>query len=198
VIRTIQLGVKAHLESLGCPLPVGYGPDSKQSLTDSRIVFERDRDGGDELGPAKKLKANPRMVFVRALGVVVRIYATSNLDGANVYDHERVADQAADLFLVSLREVVAQQRTLWRVASAKYLNADELAIAGIINWPGVVYEYRLSVDRGVFDRTWVDEAGVGGDARPEVELGPDGVELATTTQATGADGVIEDVCLPAP
>lgn len=167
------------LQSKGVPFPVIYGPERVVPLTmaPQRIVLERDRQGGDSLGPVRVPGGNPRLRGVRAIGAIIRVYAKSSLAGAAVHDHERLADQAVDKIFVALDNILrGARKTLWVVQSSKLLDADELSMQGLETWPGVVYEIRFSVDRGVLDTTWK------GEARPEVLLGPGGVALGNTTK----------------
>lgn len=98
---------------------------------------------------------------MRAIGCVLRIYAKSELVGAAVHDHERLADQLLDRVEVALRKIVAQRRTLHQITSSKLLDEAALSLIGLEQWPGVVYELRFSVDRGVFDTAWDGEAKPG-------------------------------------
>jgi len=161
VIYEIHKEVATELKAQGCPLPVVYGPERQglgAALPASRIVFERDRSRGDVAKPGKARTSNPRMVAARAMGAVCRIYAQSTLTGAAGHDHERLADQAVDLVTVALHKVIGRRQTEWAISSAKLLSREELALRGLEVWPGVVYEMRFAVDRGVFDATWAGEA----------------------------------------
>lgn len=181
MLYEISKDVSAALVANNVPLPVVYGPervDAMASVGRQRIVFERDRELGD--GVELNMRArptNPIMIAVRPIGAVCRVYAQSTIAGAAVHDHERIADQAVDKVVAALRKVVATRRTLWRVSSSKLLSAAELEERGLERWPGVVYELRFSVDRGVTDTTWI------GEARPEVTIGGEGgVTIATTDE----------------
>jgi hypothetical protein len=189
VIYEITQELKAALEARGVPVPVEYGPEPKTSTAFSRtrIVVERDRQGGDSIPDHRSVHRNPRMHGVRAMGAVCRIYASSTVTGASVHDHERLADQLADKVQVALRQIVSTRRTLWRVLSAKLLSAAELGQLELETWHGVVYELRFQVDRGVLDTSWTDDASVGA-ARPTGTL--TGVDI--TDRINGAGGLVKN------
>ena len=201
MLRRIQLALADELRAQGCPVPVVYGPTRTSStLVGSRVVVERDRDAGDGLQAPRKTSRNPRMRFIRPLGARIMVFGQSTLDGADTYDHERVVDQVVDLIFVALDKIVrAVEMTAWAVTSSKLLTAEEAELAGITTWPGAIYRIGLTIDRGVYERRWMSEAGVGGEARPEVPLSADpetGVRVGTTTIARGPDGVEQTVCSP--
>jgi len=178
VIYEITREVETELKARGVPLPVVYGPERGDlTITFARIVIERDRDKGDAIGPGRGRTVNPQMVAIRSMGAVCRVYAQSTESGAGVHDHERMADQAVDRIHVALEKIVKLRTTLYHVTAAKLLSAQELAMRGLLQWPGVVYELRFSVDRGVFDTDWT------GAAKPESVLGT-GFEISSTTKAT--------------
>lgn len=161
VIYEIHKEVATELKAQGCPLPVVYGPERQgvgTALGVTRVVIERDRSRGDVPKPGRARTFNPRMVAIRSMGAVCRIYARSTLTGAAGHDHERLADQAVDQITIALYKVVGRRQSEWSVSSAKLLTVEELALRGLEVWPGVVYEMRFAVDRAVFDATWTDEA----------------------------------------
>jgi hypothetical protein len=182
VIKSIADDLRTELAAKGCPLRVIYGPEPRPvtSLVDSRIVLERDREGGDVIGPPRSQHKNPAIKGVRGMGCVLRIFAKSSLSGANLWDHESLADQTLDKVWVALEKLVKLRRTLWTITGAKLLNSTELEMRGLETWPGVVFELRFAVDRGVFDTTWV------GDAKPEKAFGEgaDAIQIASTTSVT--------------
>lgn len=177
--------VEAALKARGIPFPVVYGPERTDTTTlgtRTRIVIERDREGGDSVGPARSVHTNPNMRAVRAVGAVARVFAKSERAGAGVQDHEGVADKLVDRLHVALDSIIRSDQTLWAVSSAKLLNANELEQRGLKTWPGVVYEIKFSVDRGVFDTDWT------GEAAPEAELGADSISSTTTVKLNGVGG----------
>lgn len=201
MIYEISREVAAELVTRGCPLPVVYGPErvNAGALTRSRIVFERDRQGGDAVkAPPSRVQRTATVnstptrapiVLARALGVIVRVWASSTVAGAAVQDHEAEAEAAADQVLVALRKAIAVRHTLWGVTSARYLDAASLAAAGIRvdgleSWPGVVYELRLTIDRGVFDSVWsgagAETVTLGTEAGQVPTVSTDYIRLATS------------------
>lgn len=162
MIYEISREVAASLKARGCPFPVIYGPEPRgptaAGFARSRIVFERDRARGDNSAPARSEHRNPKMHGIRALGAVVRIFAAATKVGSTLHDHEFIADQAADLSIVAIRKTVSAMQTLLSWGPAGFLSADALNLHGLGEWPGVVYELRFAVDRGIYDRTWQGDA----------------------------------------
>lgn len=191
MMHEITLAVGAELRARGVPFAVVYGPERMATTLTSpaRIVIERDREAGDGIGPARSVHTNPHMRAVRAIGCVARIFGKRNSGGAGVQDHEAVADQLIDQLIVALDKVVRSNQTLWKPVSGKFLTAEDLAARGLTTWPGVVYELRFTVDRGVFDTDFA------GDAAPEADVGPGGVGIKSTTKVTvNGVGTPETAC----
>lgn len=191
MMHSITLEVAAQLRARGVPHAVVYGPERTGTTVTGpvRIVIERDRAAGDGIGPARSVHTNPKMRAVRAIGCVARVFAKSNVAGAGGHDHEAVADQLIDALVVALDVVVRSNQTLWSPVSGKFLTAEDLAARGLTTWPGVVYELRFTVDRGVFD---LDFAG---EAAPEADVGPGGVGIKSTTKVTvNGVGTPETAC----
>lgn len=191
MMHGIALEVAAELRARGVPFSVVYGPERMGTTVTSatRIVIERDRATGDGIGPARSVHTNPKMRGVRAIGCVARIFGKSNVAGAGGHGHEAVADQLVDALIVALDVVVRRNQTLWAPVSGKFLTAEDLSARGLTTWPGVVYELRFTVDRGVFDRDFA------GEAAPEASVGPGGVAIQSTTKVTvNGIGTPETAC----
>jgi len=156
MLYAISKDVETELTARGCPLPVIYGPEpvADLALVRSRIVIERPRESGDTIGPPRAHKHNPRRAAERGIAARVRIYAHATVEGARVQDHESVAEQAAGLIVVALQIAIARQKTTAAFSSSGYVAPAALEIPELRVWPGVVYEIDLTVQRGVFDRTW--------------------------------------------
>ena len=189
MIYTISREIADKLVTRGVPFPVVYGPErevrTNLGVGRNRIVIQRDDQSGDPVGPARSQRQNPRMVGLRSVGVVVRIYAQSTVEGAQRHDHERLADRVEDAFEVVLKQVVGARDTLYRWRTPpRFLRADELAMQGLGVWPGVVYESRLEIDRGVYDTTYAD-----GSAPGEFALAD--VASSTTVTVNGVDAGAE-------
>lgn len=158
-----ELGL--NLGSRGYPFPLEYGPEAKEKRPpfDTRIVLDHDRKAGDQIsGPRSQVTISTpagksRKLLDRAVGCDVRIYAKSSIAGARLPEHERLAEQLADAVLAGLRTVIQARATMWRVASAGFVEKEALGVPELEKWPGVVYEIKFSVDRGVFDLSWTGE-----------------------------------------
>ena len=176
MLREIASEMQAELDARACPFRIVYGPERAPiSLAQCRAVIERDRGGTENVSAPKSRGPNPRMIAVRSTSAKCRVFAKSSLSGANVYDHERFADQMVDQLTVSLHACVRRRCTEYRISSARILAAEELQLLDLEAWPGVVYEFKFEVDRGVFDTTWT------GERRPTVDMGgAGGVSLGTS------------------
>lgn len=193
MLYEISKEVATELKAQACPIPVVYGPERTASsagvaIASSRIVFERDRRGGDRDGPGRGRMVNPKMVAVQTIGAVCRIFAQSTDAGARVQDHERVADLAWSLLRVALYKVMSKRKDpFWRITSMRLVSADELKLAGLEVWPGVVYEVLFSVDRAINDTTWTEAA------KPEATVtaaghGTPGVTIQSTDEIKLTNG----------
>lgn len=142
--------IATEIAARGCPLPVVYGPERMPSGAESRIVIERPRSLGDTTGPPRVTKNNPPRRAERKIVGKVRVYARSTVDGARVNEHEALADQAVDLVIVAFEIAVARLRLATATIGAGGFVDDPAAEA----WAGVTYEFPITVQRSVFDRTW--------------------------------------------
>ena len=124
--------------------------------------------------------------MLRNIACVARIFAKSNLPGAGVHEHERQADQAADKLTIALHRSVRLRNSEYFVTSIKLLSASDLKFEGLEAWPGVVYEIKFSVERGVFDTNWA------GEKAPETVLTADnfGNPTVTITGTTAGNNVM--------
>lgn len=170
--------VGAELKAKGYPFHVLYGPElyKPTSITNTRIVIERDRRAGDAFLPTRSQHLNPRQVGTTSVGAVLRIYANATVSGAALHDHETLADHLRRAVRVAIDDCVKKRQTLWRISSGKFLSKEELELGGLEQWPGAVYELRFSVDDGDADVNYA------GEARPEIALGPGGVPIESTTE----------------
>lgn len=161
MIYEISHELSAELRARGVPYPVIYRESRTRtigSVPDTRIVIERDRRGGDQAGnPISQFK-NPRRVASRRIGVLIRVFAQSTIDGAREPDHEDLADEIIDHVEMALRVVLVKRKTFHAIAQSKLLDGEEMAALGIEQWPGVVYELRVLIDRNVIDRNFIGEA----------------------------------------
>lgn len=156
----IQLG--EMLADRGVPYPVVYGPErmSHGSATTPHVTVERSRALGDSTRPNKTIRDNPRVVFVRSIGAVCRVYARSTQSGAAPADHERVADAVVDQILVCLRTIAGGRRTIFESRDGRFLSAVDLDERGLQAWAGVVYELPFTIARGVTDGVYAGESAL--------------------------------------
>lgn len=151
---------ETELQLRGCPVRVMYGPERMQdtALTDTRIVFQRSRRARDRISSPSSSKLNPSRRAERELDALVQVIARSSLDGAQLHDHEELADQIVDMLIVVLQIAAARSKTTVALNGGSFLSTQALALEGMESWPGVVYELTFSVQRGVFDRSWAGDA----------------------------------------
>lgn len=153
-IHDVFIEVKGAVKAKGMPFEFTYGPPQvPQKVGATRLYMCLDDAAGDQfLGPRGQHR-NPKLVDVRAIGVLVRIYASSHLAGAQRHDHEAIAIQIANMVHVALHDVIKSSKTLFRVQRAGFV-PDETTDG----WAGRVYEMRLQIDTPVADVSWTGEA----------------------------------------
>ena len=166
MLLAISYQLRTALTAAGVPYPVVYGPEQlgQTVMAKPHIVLERDRQSGDALRPPTTHRRNPRLDHVRAIGATLRVFARSTTAAPGPGDHEREADRIVDQCLVALRGIVSARRTMWELRSAKLLTVEEAEAIGLETWPGVIYEVRFAVDRGVTALGWAEAAAAAGAA----------------------------------
>lgn len=176
MLRELSSEMQSELDARSCPFRIIYGPERAPiSLVNCRVVVERDRGGTENVSAPKSRAPNPHMVAVRSTAGKCRVFAKSSLPGASVSDHERVADQMVDKLTVALHTCARRRNTEYRISGSHVLTPEELQLSDLEAWPGVVYEFKFEVDRGVFDTTWT------GEKRPTAEMGgTGGVSIGTS------------------
>ena len=180
MLYEISREIEAELRARDCAYPVVYGPERlPTTLANCRIVIERERGAGEDVGAPKHRGTNPRPIATRSIAGRCRVFAKSSKAGANVWDHEREADLAVDLLVVALHSCSRRRCSEYRVTGGKILAANELEYEALSAWPGVVYELTFEIDRGVSDVKWA------GDKRPEVTIGEGGIVIATSATVGG-------------
>jgi hypothetical protein len=150
VIYEFGRDIEAALRARKFPIRVEYGPDRSNvaGFPSLRVLLQRDRTQSDAFDPAKGAQRNPHKRGVRSLSTVFTIYASSSLRGAHVGDHERLCEQVVDALWIAILEWgVATQAGFIPVLSGGYASAQKLETGEV--WPGVVYELRIRVPRGV-------------------------------------------------
>jgi hypothetical protein len=179
-IYRLTLDVRDRLVARHFPTPIVYGPErtERQAYHHTHVVFMRDREAPETLGPPLGSKSNPRRMATRDHTAVAMIYARSSLEGAAVQDHEGECDQIVDALVVAITEWASQNKAVGTVISeARYLFPTDHE--DVDAWkPGVVYRLRFRVPRGVYALTFEQAA------RPEQALG--GFQNSTQVRQTGA------------
>lgn len=182
MIYGITRELDAAMRAQGVPFPTILGPEPTESTfaAKERVVVEQLIDEKrDAIEPVKALHPNPRMTNIRQQAIRIRIFARSNLAGAQWHDHAERAEHVLDHVLAELDVIVRGRSNVITYGPGGFVSLrDE---RGTLVWNGAVYELDASVDRGVFRRTW------SGEARPEVKIGPlPDVPIATTVKASAA------------
>lgn len=169
--------LRTSLKAKGVPFECAYGPQQvPDTVGATRIEMFRDYQSGDQINAPRGVHRNPRMVRTRVVSAVIRIFAREPVKGAMRHEHERLADRLADLCMVSLHDIAREQRVPLTVTRAG-LVSDETTDG----WAGVVYEIRLTVERGVFDRTYQ------GAANAEATLTAASVSTSVDVDGPGAN-----------
>jgi hypothetical protein len=189
VIYEIAREVGADLRKRGCPVPIEYGPvPYKPAIGASRIIAEHGRGRGVETwSEPKRHDRNPRPEGIRGVPMWFTVYASSTLAGARLSDHERLLADVLDQLWTSIRHVLGRRKQFFRLVAAGMPSATELAIE-IEQWPGVVYDLRIAIDRHVDDANWK------GEARPTVALDDLTLENTTSVKLPGQSGDGETAC----
>jgi hypothetical protein len=182
MIASFTDDLRAALVTRGVPYAVVYGPERLRQtvLAEPHIVVMRDRQQGETFRGPKTTKQNPPLDHVRTMAVRCVVYGKSYLAGASVADHERVADKVVDQIVIAMRAIVNERQTEWVLTGGRLLSDTDLAEDGLEAWPGVAYELRFTVDRGVRDETYAgeypDESTIGG---------THGIDFGTSLSADG-------------
>lgn len=186
MIHEVFVLMRTALKAKGVPFEIVYGPQQvPDKVGATRIEVFRDYQTGDTLDAPRGASRNPRQVRRRLMSAVVRIFSRATVKGAQRHDHERLADQLADMATVALTDIAREQRIPLQVQRGAMV-PDETTDG----WAGVVYELRFTVERGVFDRTFQGDAATEStltatSGRTGVDIdgpgAPDGLPGATTT-----------------
>jgi hypothetical protein len=174
------------LKAQGVPFPVVFGPEPSESLSAARerIVVEQPiGEKRDRIMSAKSVHHNPTMPLVRLQAATVRIFARANLAGAAWHDHAERAEEVLDHVLAELDQIVRGRKNAWTFEAGGFLAMTDAE--GSLVWSGAVYECDLTIDRGIFRRTW---AGKGKD---EVTIGED-VTLMTVVKVSREPGSADE------
>ena len=186
MIYRMANAIGALLQTRGYPVAVEYGPEvTMRELRGSPvIVFERDRDGGDTVGPPVASPSSPvtkRMSHVRGAGVLVHVYASSAIANARVNEHEALCDQLVDALLVELHRWRAREYAGHiAIVESRMLTSDEVD-GSPLPTAGAVYRLRFLLPRAVFDLDY------SGDGRDTATL-----DDVTSTMTVSLDGETDE------
>jgi len=154
MIHDVFLEVRDRCLARGMPFDFVYGPPQVPAkIGATRLYMGLDEQAGDALLGPRSQHRNPKLVDVRAVGVLVTIYASSTIAGAQRHNHEALGLQIANMVHASLHHVIVASKTLFRVTRAGFV-ADPTTDG----WAGRVYEMRLQIDTPVADVKWTGEA----------------------------------------
>jgi hypothetical protein len=186
VIYEMAQDIRAALLARGYPIELTYGPEAavREDYHGSLIIIERDRESSDAFAPPKGARENAPKRGVRVLAAKATIYAKSSLEGAHVGDHERLCEMLIDALQSAIYNWGVEGRTGGiTIASGKYLPASARNLPE--TWPGVVYELKFGVPRGVSDLRYPTAGeGASGEARPTGSAA--GFRNRTEARLTGA------------
>ena len=168
-LRTLTRAMQLYLQNRGCPLPVEYGPMREADFNlRQRIVFERDRSGGDQFVGPRARGISP-VQQVQRVGCFCTIVGKSSAAGADMASHEAVCDQAASLVALGLRECLQSEPcefpwmgmcgpTLWEITRAGLLAPSAMPpLRDIQWWSAAVYQIAFWFDVGIAEQNWQGE-----------------------------------------
>ena len=160
------------------PVQVLYDPAvSTPETYPYTVTIERDGEGSDtfKLG-AMGAQANPRKWGSRYLAVKATLRARSNAPHSHVGHHQFECERLLDAVLTALASWAEQSKKPVEISAGRYVKP--VALDGVKVLPGVVYELKFMVGRGLFEVTY------SGEARPEGSF----ESVAGQTQAAGYSG----------
>lgn len=195
MIYALSKSLEQWLRTQGFPLRVVYGPErvTRQAPgAELVVVLERDREQGERF---ERPKGARHVHAMRMLGTRARIYARSPFAGARTQDHERLCDQVVDAVFVGVKVWINSVTGISEPSftEARYLRAEELEQEGE-QWPGVVYQMRFSVPRGVVVAKYrADGAAAPGAGLPTGTVGDtrNTVEIRRTTDDESGPEIVE-------
>lgn len=155
MIYTISKELSAALRAKEVPFLVIFGPEPTESVSSARerVVIEQPIDEKrDSVGGPKAVHPNPRMPLVRYQAVRIRIFAHSNVAGAQWHDHSERAEEVLDHVLAELDFIVRGRKNVMSYSGGGFVALKD--DKGTLVWNGAVYEQDVTIDRGIFRRTW--------------------------------------------
>lgn len=164
MIYDLSVAVAAQLRARKFSEPVSFGPE-RQTRRDfaMAIVFERDRDSGDEIGAPVATKippGQPPSPYTRHVSGVVHVYARSSQPGAGAQHHEDECDRVCDGVICALYRVLKERRLPLAFVESRMLSAAEIKDRHehLDQWSGAVTRIRFKVTTLIRD---VDGLGAG-------------------------------------
>lgn len=177
MIHALADAVRANLRTRKYPQPVLYGPEPfERTSFDPAIIFSRDRERGDVIGPPVGTKVNPESPYTRVVAGQVVVFAQSSAPGARVQDHEDECDRVCDAVLTAMYEACKARSLPLAITESRLLRASEFSNA--TTWPGCVAQIRFSVTTLVRRVTYAGAGALTGEV----------ADVVTTVEAEQAPG----------
>lgn len=142
--------LEAALVLRGCPFKVLDREAFKPTAHRNVLVIEHD--GGDSFGSVKSQSSNPKRYYTRSVGAKLTVYAQSTKQGAQEFEHRRLAEHVLDLALVELRRVCSERNFLPEIGKGQFGEIADLAKSEVQG--GAVYELAFTFDRAVEEMLW--------------------------------------------
>ncbi len=175
-IHEVFSEIRDRAKANGMPFEFTFGqPQVPQKVGTTRLYMSTVPQA-DQMRGARANQRNPKRQNVRAVGVAVRIFASSHLAGAQRHNHESLALQVAAIVDSALHYVVRKSKTLYESGAVGFV--DDATTDG---WAGVVYEARYAIDVPVAAVKWTGEAA----AEFEFETGTTSMDVDGPGVPTG-------------
>lgn len=178
MIYELHRDVQATLQSRGYPVHMVYGSAFAETEKYPYMVrFERDREGQDTVGAPRGAQKNPRKLATRTLAGLVTMWARSSERNAHVGEHEAEAEKLVDAVIAAMLDWKTEGRVTLQFGAGSYQKSSDRE--DTVVWPGVRYEQKFTVTRGLLVRNYA------GAARPETPV----LDVAQSTLVKGPGGV---------
>ncbi len=156
--------VRVELDGHKFPYAVVYGPEraARKGYTPAGIVFRRDREQGDAIGPATGWKGSPdpRMLYTRRFAGVVEIYVRASRPNAGIADHEDECDRVCDGVLCALYR--ASTGFLLQIGESRLLRPEELEGQDHFEAAGCAARIRFSLASPVLELDYTGDGPLTG------------------------------------
>lgn len=178
MIHELYTIVKDRLTANGVPARWEFGPTPIDNVVGgTRIQMFRDMAAGDIPGPARKTgPLATKTAASRAQSAVVQIHAQSTIEGAQLKDHQRLADMIADQVHVALIRCANASKNILQITRMGLVDLPGTPES----WRGAQYEIRFTLERPVRETKWTGES---------IPTGSPG-KTKTTINATGGGSSI--------